>query len=165
MPIILGIDPGLQKTGWGVIVSEGSRLKFVACGMVKSTPKAPLAERLMALHEGIKSVVECYQPDTAAIEETFLNANARSSLALGHARGVLMMTASLCDVGVSEYAATLVKKSIVGVGRAEKGQVKMMVQQLLPQAEIQTEDEADALAIAICHANHMHTQQFVGALS
>lgn len=156
MPIILGIDPGLQKTGWGVISSEGSKLKFIACGIIKSDKKDDLANRLHALHEGIVSVFSQYQPDYCAIEETFLNSNAKSSLKLGHARGALMLAASLQGVPIMEYAATLIKKTVVGVGRAEKEQVQIMVKHLLPQAIIETEDEADALATAICHVSHSH---------
>jgi crossover junction endodeoxyribonuclease RuvC len=163
MPLILGIDPGLQKTGWGIINAQGSHMQFVACGTVRTQSKAPLAIRLMVLHQGIKQVILTHMPDQCAIEETFVNSNAKSSLALGHARGALMMTASLHDIPVHEYAATLVKKTITGSGRAEKGQIQMMIKHLLPQSTAETEDEADALAIALSHATHARTQQFIEA--
>ncbi len=154
MPIILGIDPGLQHTGWGVIETQGNRLKYVACGAVHSNAKAPLSERLLSLHNGITHVIELYQPHETAIEETFINTNARSSLALGHARGALMVAVSLTGRVVYEYPATLVKKTVVGLGRAEKQQVEMMIKHLLPGADIKSPDAADALAVAVCHANH-----------
>jgi crossover junction endodeoxyribonuclease RuvC len=154
MTRILGIDPGLVKTGWGVIEHSGSSLRFVACGLIKPDANMPLAERLLALSSGITQVIGQYQPDECAIEEIFVNKNAMSSLKLGHARGALMVTVSLQKLPLSEYAATLVKKSVTGVGRAEKGQVAMMVKQLMPTARIDSEDAADALAVAICHTSH-----------
>ncbi len=154
MSRILGIDPGLVKTGWGVIDYSGNSLKFVACGLVKPDSKLPLAERLSALSNGIKNVIEQYRPDECAIEETFVNKNPLSSLKLGHARGALMLTVSLSGIDLTEYAATLVKKSVTGVGRAEKNQVGMMVKQLMPTAKFDSEDAADALAVAICHTSH-----------
>ncbi len=154
MPRILGIDPGLVKTGWGIIESKGSSLRFIACGLIKPDSTLPLAERLQKLSEGIESVITAYNPDECAIEETFVNKNAMSSLKLGHARGAIMLTVCKSGVNLSEYAATLVKKSVTGVGRAEKGQVGMMVKQLMPTAIIDSEDKADALAVAICHASH-----------
>ena len=154
MTRILGIDPGLVKTGWGVIDHSGSSLKFVACGLIKPTSTIPLAERLCTLSHGIKRIIEEYNPDDCAIEETFVNKNPISSLKLGHARGALMLTVSLAGINLAEYAATLVKKSITGVGRAEKNQIIMMVKQLMPTAKIDSEDAADALAVAICHSSH-----------
>lgn len=163
MTIILGIDPGLQKTGWGVIDSFDNRMRFIACGAIHTDSKADLALRLLTLHEGIREVVELYHPDSAAIEETFVNKNPVSSLKLGHARGTLMLSVSISGIEIKEYAATMVKKSIVGVGRAEKNQVMTMVKHLLPTAKIASEDAADALAVAICHANHYHFKSYVGA--
>jgi crossover junction endodeoxyribonuclease RuvC len=154
MTRILGIDPGLVKTGWGVIDYAGSSLRFVACGLIKPDANLPLASRLVILSSGIKTVIEQYKPDEAAIEETFVNKNAMSSLKLGHARGALMLTICFTGMNLAEYAATLVKKSVTGVGRAEKNQVGMMVKQLMPTAIIKSEDEADALAVAICHTSH-----------
>ena len=154
MTIILGIDPGLQHTGWGVIKKQDNTLRFVACGAVHSKPKDELSKRLFSISDGLRQVIEEYQPDECAIEETFLNKNPMSSLKLGHARGAAMLTVSLAGFSISEYAATLVKKTVVGVGRAEKAQVMMMVKQLLPKAEINSEDAADALAVAICHSQH-----------
>lgn len=153
MTIILGIDPGLQKTGWGVINATGNRLSYIACGTI-ATKEKDLVYRLKELHDGLQGVIQAHNPDQAAIEETFINTNARSSLKLGHARGALMVAVSLSAVPLYEYAATLVKKSIVGVGRAEKEQIGMMVKQLLPGCKPDSADAADALAVAICHANH-----------
>lgn len=154
MSVILGIDPGLNKTGWGIIAKNGNRLSYIACGVIKSDSKQPMPLRLLALCDGLREVIELYKPDECAIEETFVNKNPSSSLKLGHARGALMLTASLAGLNPYEYAATLVKKSIVGVGRAEKNQVAVMVQHLLPGARISSEDAADALAVAICHSSH-----------
>lgn len=151
---ILGIDPGLRFTGWGVIDSNGNSLKYVACGVIASDSKSPIALRILTLNQGLNDVIKSYRPDEVAIEETFVNKNPTTSLKLGHARGALMLTASISGFTPYEYAATLVKKSIVGVGRAEKGQVVMMVKQLLPTAEVTSEDAADALAVAICHLSH-----------
>ena len=154
MTRILGIDPGLVKTGWGVIDYSGNSLRFIASGLIKPDSTLPLASRLAVLSSGIRNVVDEFKPDEAAIEETFVNKNAMSSLKLGHARGALMLTICLAGIPLSEYAATLVKKSVTGVGRAEKNQVGMMVKQLMPTAKIGSEDEADALAVAICHTSH-----------
>jgi crossover junction endodeoxyribonuclease RuvC len=161
MARILGIDPGLVKTGWGVIDYSGSSLRFVACGLIRADSSLPLASRLVLLSSGIKAVVDEYKPTDAAIEETFVNKNAMSSLKLGHARGALMLTVCLAGINLSEYAATLVKKSITGVGRAEKNQVGMMVKQLMPTARINSEDEADALAVAICHTSHANIKNLL----
>ncbi len=151
---ILGIDPGLQKTGWGVIESEGSRLKFIACGTLTSDPSAALSTRLKTLSQALEQVLISYRPAAAAMEETFVNKNALSSLKLGHARGALMVTLAQAGLDVEEYAATLVKKSVCGAGRAEKEQIARMVKMLLPQADFTTLDAADALAVAICHSQH-----------
>lgn len=157
--IILGIDPGLGTTGWGVIESSGQRLRYLGCGTINTNAKQPLAQRLQCLHQSLQQIILLYQPQECAIEETFVNSNALSSLKLGHARGVLMLTAALNNLLVSEYAPTMIKKSVVGVGRAEKMQVMMMVRQLLPLAKIESEDASDALATAICHAHVGHTQK------
>lgn len=151
---ILGIDPGLTCTGWGIIESEGNGLRYVSCGSIVPRKTDGLAERLLELHNDMTKILESFTPDEVAVEETFVNKNAMSSLKLGHARGALLMTVSLAGLSPKEYAATLVKKSIVGVGRAEKQQVEMMVKHLLPGAKIEGHDAADALAVAICHAHH-----------
>lgn len=151
---LLGIDPGLKHTGWGIIETSGNKLSYVACGCISTDEKEPISFRLLRLHTELTKILELYKPDEAAIEETFVNKNALSSLKLGHARGALMMTVSLAGLTPKEYAATLVKKSVVGVGRAEKDQVMMMVKMLLKGAEIKSADAADALAVAICHASH-----------
>lgn len=154
--VILGIDPGLQHTGWGIILSEGNRLKYIDSGVINTNPKDDLANRLKFLSENLSKIIKNHNITEAAIEETFVNKNNLSSLKLGHARGALMVTISLAGISLAEYAATKVKKAIVGVGRAEKGQVGMMVKVLLPAAKFTSEDAADALAIAICHANHSY---------
>lgn len=164
MTLILGIDPGLQHTGWGAIQVYGNALRFIHCGTIHSS-KGTLAERLLTLHQGITEVIDRYHPTTVAIEETFVNTNAKSSLLLGHARGALMLAASLAGLPVYEYAATLVKKTVVGVGRAEKNQVSMMVKQLLPGASFDTPDAADALAVAICHHSHKALHSRIEAMT
>jgi crossover junction endodeoxyribonuclease RuvC len=151
---ILGIDPGLRRTGWGLIAVEGTRLGFVACGTVTSSDKAALATRLVQLHEGLAAVVRDLVPDEAAVEETFVNKDAQSTLKLGHARGVALLVPALAGVPVAEYAANLVKKTVVGSGHAEKRQIQAMIRVLLPKADPASEDAADALAIAITHAHH-----------
>jgi crossover junction endodeoxyribonuclease RuvC len=151
---ILGIDPGLRRTGWGVVECAGNSLSFVACGTVQPNEKDSLAARLAALHEGISRVLERYTPHEAAVEETFVNADARGALKLGQARGVVLLVPAQAGLLVAEYAPTVVKKSVVGAGRAEKAQVRMMIGVLLPKADPQTEDACDALAIAVCHAHH-----------
>lgn len=154
MTRILGIDPGLQKTGWGVIASEGSRLTFIACGTIKTDPTLSTAERLAEISRGLEDVINAWSPDTVAIEETFMNNNAASALKLGAARGAAMVTPARLGLPVAEYAANLVKKSIVGTGHATKDQIGMMVRRLLPTAGPLGADAADALAIAVCHAHH-----------
>ena len=158
---ILGIDPGLRRCGWGLIEILGSRLTFVACGSVDPPEKLPLSERLRALHEGLLKVVSAYTPDEAAIEETFVNKDARATLKLGAARGVAMVVPALAGVSVAEYAPNQVKKTVVGAGHAEKQQIRMMIGVLLPKADPQTEDAADALAIAICHAHSRSVRAMV----
>jgi crossover junction endodeoxyribonuclease RuvC len=151
---ILGLDPGLRKTGWGIVVSEGTKLAFVACGVVESDEKRPLAERLKQLHQGIAGVIAAHAPDEAAVEETFVNRDPQSALKLGQARGVALVVPALAGLEVAEYAANLVKKTVVGVGHADKKQVQAMIRVLLPRAEAKSADAADALAVAICHAQH-----------
>lgn len=152
---ILGIDPGLQKIGWGIIENVDNRLSFLACGLIKTQAALPLYARLAIIDEKLGDVVKQWQPDSAAIEETFMNNNAASALKLGQARGVAMVVPARYGIEVCEYAANLVKKSIVGTGHATKEQVGMMVRTLLPKSGKVSEDEADALAIAICHVHHI----------
>src|SRR5262245_10390496 len=151
---ILGIDPGLRRTGWGVVTIEGNRLSFVACGSVTTDESAPLATRLVAIHDGLRRVVGDHSPDEAAVEATFVNKDATATLKLGQARGIAMLVPALAGLTVAEYAPNLVKKTIVGAGHSEKIQIRMMVKVLLPKADPQSDDAADALAIAVCHAHH-----------
>jgi crossover junction endodeoxyribonuclease RuvC len=159
---IIGIDPGLRRCGWGVLESSGNRLSYVACGVVKPPETGALADRLAALFDGLNTLLDLYRPDEAAVEETFVNAGPRSALQLGQARGVALMTPAARGIPVGEYAANLVKKSVVGTGHADKAQVQMMVKALLPTADFKGADAADALAIAICHAHH-RTHQLLQA--
>jgi crossover junction endodeoxyribonuclease RuvC len=161
---ILGIDPGLRKTGWGVIVSEGSKIGFVACGCVESESGLSLAERLRQLHDGLSRVVHTHAPDEVAVEETFVNRDPQSALKLGQARGVALVVPALAGLDVAEYAANLVKKTVVGVGHADKKQVQMMIRVLLPKAETRSADAADALAVAICHAQHRGMRALVAQM-
>lgn len=151
---IIGIDPGLRNTGWGIVAAEGTRLSYVADGSVHSDADAPLAERLFQIHSRLLEVLKSFAPDEAAIEETFVNKDARATLKLGQARGAAMLAPASLGIPVSEYAPNAIKKSVVGAGHAEKDQVKHMVRLLLPKAELNTPDSTDALAIAICHAHH-----------
>jgi crossover junction endodeoxyribonuclease RuvC len=151
---ILGIDPGLRNTGWGVIESQGSRLSFVACGRVQSDAALDMGNRLRQLHEGLMRIIADYAPHEAAVEETFVNRDAQSTLKLGQARGVALMAPALAGLVIAEYAANLVKKTVVGAGHAEKAQIQMMVRVLLPTSQAASADAADALAVAICHAQH-----------
>ena len=151
---LLGIDPGLRHTGWGIIDVAGNRLSHVADGAVHSDDSCPLAERLVQLHDALSAVVERYRPDEAAVEETFVNSNAASTLKLGQARAVALLVPAQAGLAVAEYANNMVKKAVVGLGRAEKAQVQTMVRLLLPGCEIGSPDAADALAVAICHAHH-----------
>ncbi|MGB0844320.1 MAG: crossover junction endodeoxyribonuclease RuvC [Alphaproteobacteria bacterium] len=151
--LILGLDPGLRNTGWGLVYSEGNRLKHVANGEVHSDAKADIATRLVQLHDGLQEVVREYQPQTAAVEETFSNSNAKSSLMLGLARGVVILVPALYGIDVANYPPNKVKKAVVGAGKADKAQVQLMVQRLLPGVDFGSADAADALAVAICHAH------------
>jgi crossover junction endodeoxyribonuclease RuvC len=151
---ILGLDPGLRRTGWGVIDVTGNRLAFVACGTVTSDDKCELAARLAQIYRGVEDVVRRFEPQEAAVEQTFVNKDATATLKLGQARGIAMVVPSLAGLGVSEYEPNKVKKSIVGAGHADKKQVEMMIGILLPKADPKTMDAVDALAIAITHAHH-----------
>lgn len=162
---IIGLDPGLRNTGWGVIEAEGSRLSYVADGAVHSDADAPLAERLLQIHSQLLSVLKEFVPDEAAIEETFVNKDARATLKLGQARGAVMLAPAICQIPVSEYAPNVIKKTVVGAGHAEKTQVKHMVKLLLPRAVMKTADSVDALAIAICHAHHRGRQNLAAILT
>jgi crossover junction endodeoxyribonuclease RuvC len=153
--IIIGLDPGLGCTGWGVIAAEGNRLSHVANGQVRTDPKQALPARLLKLDEELGRVIEMHRPDEAAVEEVFLNDNPQSSLKLGQARGVVLLAAARRGLAVGEYAARLVKKAVVGTGGAEKAQIHFMVQRLLPGVKIAGADAADALAVAITHAHHL----------
>ncbi|WNO54606.1 crossover junction endodeoxyribonuclease RuvC [Stakelama saccharophila] len=153
--IILGLDPGLGTTGWGLIRAEGNRLSHLANGHLKTETKAPLPRRLAHLYAMVSALVADHAPDTAAVEEVFVNANPQSTLKLGQARGVVLAAAARGGMDVGEYAARLVKKAVVGVGNADKTQVHAMVRRLLPGAEIAGADAADAVAVAICHAHHL----------
>jgi crossover junction endodeoxyribonuclease RuvC len=151
---IIGIDPGLRRTGWGLIEAEGNRLIYVACGSVATSDKARLSERLLTIHDGLLTVIDQYRPHEAAVEATFVNANAAATLALGQARGIAMLVPARAGLSVAEYAPNVVKKTVVGAGHGEKAQIRMMIGVLLPKADPQSEDAADALAIAVCHAHH-----------
>jgi crossover junction endodeoxyribonuclease RuvC len=155
---ILGIDPGLRRTGWGIVDSGGSRLSFVAAGTIRPDEGAPLAERLRAIHDALAAVLAAFAPAEAAIEATFVNRDAAATLKLGQARGVAMLAPARVGIAVAEYAPNAVKKAVVGVGHADKAQIRMMVSALLPRAAFDSDDAADALAIAICHAHQRAAQ-------
>ncbi len=159
---ILGIDPGLRHTGWGVICANGSRLSHVGCGRISPPAKIGLAERLHYLHVELSRVIAEHSPEEAAIEQTFVSVNASSTLKLGNARGALLLSLAIAGLNVHEYDATLVKKTVVGAGRASKDQMNMMVRMLLPNTEKKaSEDAIDALAIAITHAHHGNIARLV----
>lgn len=160
---IIGIDPGLRRTGWGVIESDGVRLSYVASGHVSSTSAEDLSFRLREIFEGITSVLASHQPAEAAVEETFVNENPRATLKLGQARGMALLAPAMRGLRVAEYPPNLIKKSVVGAGHADKKQIQVMVGFLLPKAKFDNADEADALAIAICHAHHRSSPQAVAA--
>jgi len=151
---ILGIDPGLRRTGWGVIETEGNRLIFVGCGSVEPPEGLPLASRLLAIHQGLAKVLDDFKPLEAAVEQTFVNKDGVATLKLGQARGVAMLAPAMVGIAVAEYAPNQVKKTVVGAGHADKNQILMMLKILLPKAEPKSADAADALAIAITHAHH-----------
>ncbi|BAT61673.1 crossover junction endodeoxyribonuclease RuvC [Variibacter gotjawalensis] len=151
---ILGIDPGLRRTGWGVLTCAGNRLSFIACGTVLTDDKASLAERLVMIHGGLAKIVAEFQPDEAAVEQTFVNRDGQSTLKLGQARGIALLVPAQAGLRVAEYAPNLVKKTVVGAGHAEKQQIRLMIGVLLPKADPKSDDAADALAIAVTHAHH-----------
>jgi len=151
---ILGIDPGLRRTGWGVVEIAGNRLGFLGCGSVLTDDRAALAVRLVAIHDGLIRILDQYRPDEAAVEATFVNKDATATLKLGQARGIAMVVPAKAGVPVAEYAPNLVKKSIVGAGHGDKAQVRMMIGVLLPKADPASDDAADALAVAVTHAHH-----------
>ena len=151
---IIGIDPGLRRTGWGLIESQANSLRFVAAGTVRSDDKAPLAQRLCQIHDGLDAVLRELAPEEAAVEQTFVNRDATATLKLGQARGVAMLVPARAGLFVAEYAPNAVKKAVIGVGLGDKKQIQMMVRVLMPKAVVDSDDAADALAIAICHAHH-----------
>jgi crossover junction endodeoxyribonuclease RuvC len=151
---IIGIDPGLRRTGWGVIDSVGSRLSFVAAGTIRPNDQLALAERLLIIHDELLRVLNSHAPGEAAVEATFVNRDAAATLKLGQARGVAMLVPARAGLQVAEYAPNAVKKTVVGTGHGAKEQIRMMVSMLLPRAQFDSDDSADALAVAICHAHH-----------
>src|ERR1700759_3898402 len=151
---IRGVDPGLRRTGWGVIESDGNRLIFVGCGSVEPPDHLPLASRLLAIHDGLAAVLRDFNPLEAAVEQTFVNKDGVATLKLGQARGVAMLVPAMFGIAVAEYAPNQVKKTVVGAGHADKNQIAMMLKVLLPKAEPASADAADALAIAVTHAHH-----------
>ena len=151
---IIGIDPGLRRTGWGIVESLGNSLRFIASGTVRSDDKAALATRLCQLHDGLADILHSAMPHEAAVEQTFVNKDAVATLKLGQARGIAMLVPARAGLVVAEYAPNAVKKAVIGVGHGDKKQIHMMVKVLLPKADPQTEDAADALAIAVTHAHH-----------
>ncbi len=160
--ILLGIDPGLGTTGWGLIAAEGNRLSHIANGQISTDSKASLPSRLVELDRALTDIILQHRPDGAAIEEVFVNVNAQSTLKLGQARGALLLSAARAGLEIGEYAARLVKKAIVGVGNADKAQMHAMVARLLPGAKIVGADAADALAVAITHAHYLASARRVG---
>lgn len=158
----MGLDPGLGTTGWGVIVAEGNRLSHIANGQISTDAKMALAQRLVALDRALVDVILTHQPQSAAVEEVFVNANPQSTLKLGQARGVILLAAAKSGVTIGEYAARLVKKAVVGTGGADKVQVHAMVARLLPGVKISGADAADALAVAITHAHHIASARSMG---
>ncbi len=155
---IIGLDPGLRHTGWGVVAVDGNRLRHVADGAIHARPSGTLAERLVELFEGLGAVLDAQRPDAAAVEETFLNKNPGSTLKLGSARAVALLAPALKGIPVAEYSTNLVKKAVVGAGHADKHQIEVMVRMLLPGTTALA-DAADALAVAICHAHHVQTNR------
>src|SRR5437868_8345612 len=154
---LLGLDPGLRFTGWGVIDVDGNRLRHVGDGVIATDSAEPVPERLKTLHDALMALLERLRPDEAAVEETYVNRNGAATLKLGYARGVALLAPALAGVAVTEYGAKSVKKAVVGTGGADKDQVEMMVRRLLPGATMKRADAADALAVAICHAHHRQT--------
>ena len=162
---IIGIDPGLRRTGWGIVESLGNSLRFIASGTVRSDDKAALATRLCQLHDGLAEILHAAMPQEAAVEQTFVNKDAVATLKLGQARGIAMLVPARAGLVVAEYAPNAVKKAVIGVGHGDKKQIHMMVKVLLPKATFDTEHAADALAIAICHAHHRQSVAYRMALT
>ncbi len=158
----MGLDPGLGTTGWGVILAQGNRLSHIANGQISTDAKMALAQRLVALDSALVDVILAHQPQSAAVEEVFVNANPQSTLKLGQARGVILLAAAKSGIAIGEYAARLVKKAVVGTGGADKVQVHAMVARLLPGVKISGADAADALAVAITHAHHIASARSMG---
>jgi crossover junction endodeoxyribonuclease RuvC len=156
---ILGLDPGLRHTGWGIISVQAYAIRPVACGVISAPADLPLPERLAQIFHALIEVIQEHKPEDAAIEETFANKNAASTLKLGFARGVVMVAPAHMGLKVSEYTANQVKKAVVGQGHADKEQVQAMVKMILPGIDFKKADAADALAIAICHAHHQSTMR------
>lgn len=156
---VIGLDPGLRHTGWGIITCEGDRTRFLACGRINSDARCGLGERLQQIFDGLLCVMEEYRPDEAAIEEIFVNRNGASTLKLGMARGVVLLVPTRCGVPVCAYSANTVKQSVVGMGHAKKLQVQRMVMYLLEEVFLGTEDAMDALAIALCHVYNRRSVQ------
>jgi crossover junction endodeoxyribonuclease RuvC len=161
---ILGIDPGLRRTGWGIVEIAGNRLGFLGCGSVLTNERDTLALRLLCIHDGLTKILDEFRPDEAAVEATFVNKDGQATLKLGQARGIAMVVPAKAGVPVAEYAANLVKKSIVGSGHGDKAQVRMMIGVLLPKADPASHDAADALAIAVTHAHHRTSAALHAAL-
>ena len=157
---IVGIDPGLRRTGWGIIETLGNSLRFVAAGTVRSDDKAALATRLCQLHDGLSDMLHREMPHEAAVEATFVNKDASATLKLGQARGIAMLVPARAGLVVAEYSPNAVKKAVIGVGHGDKKQIAMMVKVLMPKAVFDTADAADALAIAICHAHHRQSPTY-----
>ncbi len=160
--LILGLDPGLGCTGWGLIAAVGNRLSHVENGQIRTDARAPLPERLVRLEQGLLALLDRHAPEAAAVEEVFVNENPRSTLKLGQARGVVLLAAARLGISVGEYAPRLVKKAVVGVGGADKNQVHAMIGRLLPGVKIAGPDAADALAVAITHAHHLASHRAIG---
>ncbi len=162
---IIGIDPGLRRTGWGIVEHLGSGLRFVAAGTVRSDDKAGLAVRLCQLHDGLVGVIGLHAPHEAAVEQTFVNKDAAATLKLGQARGIAMLVPARAGLSVAEYAPNAIKKTVIGVGHGDKRQIHLMLKVLLPRAGFDSDDAADALAIAICHAHHRQSRSRLAALA
>jgi crossover junction endodeoxyribonuclease RuvC len=162
---VLGLDPGLRVTGWGIIEAQNQKLSYIAHGTVQSSASDDLGERLRQLFRGLEQVIKTYKPSGAAVEETFVNKNASSTLKLGMARGIVLLVPALYNLRIGEYSANHIKKTVVGVGHAEKQQMITMVKYLLPKCGELSADAADALAVAICHVHHLQTQNRWGAVA
>lgn len=163
MTRLMGIDPGLRFTGWGVIEAEGNRLRHVADGVIATDNTHAVPARLKYIHDELTALFLLYCPQEAAVEETYVNRNGAATLKLGYARGVALLAPALAGISVAEYGAMEVKRAVVGTGAATKDQVEMMVRRLLPAATLKRADAADALAVAICHAHHRQTRQRIAA--